>query len=332
MWLSHGKIFSMSLFRVGLGRLALVLALGCVLPCLSNPCYGKDMDKEEIRQRLLQHLQFLSVELGERSIFRPQNLKTAENYVAREFESLGYDVRRQSFICQRVEVANVIAGNPDPKGYYLLGAHFDTVSGSPGADDNGSGVAVLLEVARLTRGAPTHKPWAFVGFTTEEPPVFFGPYMGSRVYAKKARKNRENLLGMLCLESVGYFVDKPNSQAIPLPLKFMGYSTTGNYLGLVGNRRSRPLLYDLERVLQASCSLPVATLAVPLGGSLIPETRLSDHANFWDEGYQAVMLTDTAFLRNPNYHAPTDTIDTLNLDAMVELTVGLAHFVREAGK
>jgi Zn-dependent M28 family amino/carboxypeptidase len=318
--------------RVAPGWIVLVLALVGGIFFRSGPCYGKDMDKAEIRQRLLHHLQFLSVEVGERCIFRPENLKAAEDYVAREFESLGYAVRRQPFICQRVKVANVIAGDPDPKGYYLLGAHFDTVAGTPGADDNASAVAVLLEVARLTQGTSTPKPWAFVGFTTEEPPVFFTPYMGSRVYAKQARKNRENLLGMLCLESVGYFVDEPDSQHIPLALKFMGYSTTGNYLGLVGNWRSRPLLNDLEQALRAGCSLPVATLAVPLSGSLIPETRLSDHANFWDEGFQAVMLTDTAFLRNPNYHAPSDTIDTLDLDAMVELTLGLAHFVRKAGR
>ena len=322
----------LALLRIGPCWIAFIIAWGGLLPCLAPPCYGKDMDKVEIRRRLIQHLQYLSVDLGERCIYRPQNLKTAEDYVAREFESMGYAVRRQPFICQRVEVANVIAGDPDPKGYYLLGAHFDTVAGTPGADDNASGVAVLLEVARLTQGVPTHKPWAFVGFTTEEPPAFLTPYMGSRVYAKKARKNKENLLGMLCLESVGYFVNEPNSQYIPLPLKFLGYSTTGNYLGLVGNRRSRPLLTGLERAFQAGCSLPVATLAVPLGGSLIPETRLSDHANFWDEGYQAVMLTDTAFLRNPNYHTYRDTIDTLNLDAMVEITLGLARFVRDAGK
>ena len=322
----------LALLRIGPCWIAFIIAWGGLLPCLAPPCYGKDMDKVEIRRRLIQHLQYLSVDLGERCIYRPQNLKTAENYVAREFESMGYAVRRQPFICQRVEVANVIAGDPDPKGYYLLGAHFDTVAGTPGADDNASGVAVLLEVARLTQGVPTHKPWAFVGFTTEEPPAFLTPYMGSRVYAKKARKNKENLLGMLCLESVGYFVNEPNSQYIPLPLKFLGYSTTGNYLGLVGNRRSRPLLTGLERAFQTGCSLPVSTLAVPLGGALIPETRLSDHANFWDEGFQAVMLTDTAFLRNPNYHAPSDTIDTLNLDAMVEITLSLAHFVRQAGK
>jgi hypothetical protein len=290
------------------------------------------MEKAEVRQRLSQHLHYLSVELGERGIFRPENLKAAEDYVAREFKSSGYEVRRQSFVCRQQEVANVIAGHPDPRGYYLLGAHFDTVDGTPGADDNASGVAVLLEVARLTREASPAVPWAFVGFTTEEPPSYSTPDMGSRVYAQAARKNRENLLGMLCLESVGYFVQEPHSQQIPLALKFLGYSTTGNYLGLVANWHSRPLLQKLEKALQAGCTLPVSSLAVPLGGSFIPETRLSDHANFWDEGYQAVMLTDTAFLRNPNYHAPTDTMDSLNLDAMVDITLGLAHFVRETGK
>jgi Zn-dependent M28 family amino/carboxypeptidase len=322
----------MTPFRVIFFWTTFGIILGSLFLSPLRPLYAQAMDKEEIRRRLQQHLQYLSVDLGERCIFRPKNLKTAEDYVAREFESLGYPVRRQPFICQRVEVANVIAGHPDPQGYYLLGAHFDTVAGTPGADDNASGVAVLLEVARLTRDTPTPRPWAFVGFTTEEPPVYFTSYMGSRIYAKQARKNRENLLGMLCLESVGYFVEEPNSQQIPLPLKLLGYSTTGNYLGLVANWHSRPLLQKLEKSFQAASSLPVSTLAVPLGGGLIPETRLSDHANFWDEGFPAVMLTDTAFLRNPNYHAPGDTIDTLNLDAMVELTLALAHFVKEGGK
>ena len=315
-----------------LRRITFALACCGLLTVLPVQLIGGAMDKGELRRRLQQHLQYLSVEVGDRSIYRPENLIAAEDYVARQFESLGYPVRRQPFICQRVEVANVIAGNPDPTGYYLLGAHFDTVAGTPGADDNASGVAVLLEVARLAREAPLPKPWAFVGFTTEEPPVYFTPYMGSRVYAKKARKSRENILGMLCLESVGYFRNEANSQYIPLSLKFMGYSTTGNYLGIVGNWSSRPLVQGLERAIKAGCTLPVAILAAPMVGTLVPEARLSDHANFWDEGYQAVMLTDTAFLRNPNYHTPQDTIDTLDLDAMVELTLGLVHFVREAGK
>jgi Zn-dependent M28 family amino/carboxypeptidase len=232
----------------------------------------------------------------------------------------------------RQEVANIIAGDQNPRGYYLLGAHYDTVAGSPGADDNGSGVAVLLEAARLARHLNPSKPWVFAGFTTEEPPVFRTPYMGSNFYARQARKDGHKILGMLCLESVGYYSQEPGSQNLPLPLKYMGYPTTGNFIGLVSDRRSKPLMQALAKSLENGCRLPVATLAVPLGGYLLPEVRLSDHANFWDQGYAAVMLTDTAFMRNPNYHTADDRVDTLDLDAMVELTLGLAHFIRNAGK
>lgn len=287
--------------------------------------------KEEIHIRLRDHVRYLSQTIGDRSIYRPQALKAAEDYVWQTFQSQGYQPERQTFIYLKQEVANVIAGNRRPQGYYILGAHFDTVAGTPGADDNASGVAVLLEVARLTRPLFPALPWAFIGFTTEEPPAFFTPYMGSRFYARRARQQKDKIKGMLCLEMVGYYRHEPHSQDLPFPLRFMGYPTTGNFIGLISDRRSRPLLHRLEQALRNGCQLPVATLAVPLGGYLLPETRLSDHASFWDQGYPAIMLTDTAFLRNPNYHGPRDTMETLDLDAMVELTLGLVHFVKQTG-
>jgi hypothetical protein len=278
------------------------------------------------------HLTVLSVTLGERSLYRPKHLKAAEEYVHRSFAALGYPVKRQVFRCQKQEVANVVAGKPAAAGYYILGAHFDTVAGSPGADDNASGVAVLLETARLVREAALPRPWVFIGFTSEEPPAFNTLYMGSNVYARQARRDGHRILGMLCLESVGYFRQEPDTQVIPLPLRFMGFPTTGNFLGLVSDRRSKPLMQRLQAALTAGGRLPVETLAVPFGGYLVPEVRLSDHANFWDQGYPAVMLTDTAFLRNPNYHTDRDRLETLDLNAMVELTLGLSRFLRsEAG-
>ncbi|MBW1917257.1 MAG: M28 family peptidase [Deltaproteobacteria bacterium] len=284
--------------------------------------------KAEISRRLQEHVSYLSQTVGERSIYRPQALKAAEDYVRQTFVSQGYQPERQPFIYLRQEVANVIAGHRPAPGYYLLGAHFDTVSGTPGADDNASGIAVLLEVAQLARDLPQPLPWAFVGFTTEEPPAFFTPYMGSRFYAKQARKNKEKIKGMLCLEMVGYYRHEPHSQDLPFPLRFMGYPTTGNFIGLIGNRRSRDLLTRLEQAVRQGCQLPVETLAVPFGGYLLPETRLSDHASFWDQGYPAIMLTDTAFLRNPHYHGPGDVMENLDFAAMVELTLGLVNFVR----
>lgn len=297
-----------------------------VLPLISMPTAGvaEAMNREEIRANLTAHLRYLSVTLGDRSIYRPENLKKAEDYVFRAFQEMGYAPRRQTFIYQRQEVSNVIAGDQDACGYYILGAHFDTVAGTPGADDNASGVAVLLEVARLAQGKKT---WTFIGFTTEEPPAFFTPYMGSRVYAKEARKRQDKILGMLCLEMVGYYRQEPGSQELPLPLRLMGYPTTGNFIGLVSDRRSKPLLERLDRAIKQGCNLPTVTLAVPLGGHILPEVRLSDHANFWDEGYPAIMLTDTAFMRNPHYHGPGDVMENLDLEAMVELTLGLVNFV-----
>jgi hypothetical protein len=290
------------------------------------------MDRREIRQHLEGHLRFLSVDLGERSIFRPANLKAAEDYVLQRFAAMGYSPRRQTFIYMREPVSNIIAGEETPSGYYLLGAHYDTVAGTPGADDNASGVAVLLEVARLARNLTLPGAWVFAGFTCEEPPAFFTPYMGSRVYAKSARQQGHQILGMLCLEMVGYYSQTPGSQSLPLPLRLMGYPTTGNFIGLVSDRRSRPLLTRLETAIKGGCRLPAVTLAVPLGGHILPEVRLSDHANFWDEGYPAIMLTDTAFMRNHHYHGPGDVMERLDLDAMTELTLGLVNFLQREGR
>jgi Zn-dependent M28 family amino/carboxypeptidase len=290
------------------------------------------MDRDVIRANLTKHLHYLSVTLGDRSIYRPETLKAAEDYVFQQFAALGYTPRRQTFIYMKEKVSNVIAGDENPDGYYILGAHFDTVSGTPGADDNASAVAVLLEVARLARNLPRPKPWAFIGFTCEEPPAFFTPCMGSRVYAKEARRQSAKILGMLCLEMVGYYSQAPDSQSLPLPLRLMGYPTTGNFIGLVSDRRSKPLLTRLEAAIKGGCRLPAVTLAVPLGGHILPEVRLSDHANFWDEGYPAIMLTDTAFMRNLHYHGPGDVMDRLDLEAMTELSLGLVNFVAQEGR
>ncbi len=285
------------------------------------------MNRKEIRSGIEAHLRHLSVTLGDRSVYRPQVLKAAEDYILNSFTGMGYPVSRQTIIYQGRERANIIAGTPDPRGYYLLGAHVDTVSGSPGADDNASAVAVMLEVARLARPLTPQRPWVFIGFTLEEPPAYFTPYMGSRVYARQARRNGHQILGMLCLEMVGYYRQEPGSQELPLSLRLLGFSTTGNFIGLVSDRRSRPLMERLEASLRRGCRLPTQSLWVPLGGSLLPETRLSDHANFWDEGYPAVMVTDTAFMRNPHYHTARDTMEKLDLNAMTELTLGLLNFL-----
>jgi hypothetical protein len=301
--------------------------LGSTVP----PCQAESMDRDVIQTNLKNHLTYLSFTLGDRSIFRPENLKAAEDYVAQNFAAMGYAPRRQGFTYMNEAVGNIIAGDENPGGYYILGAHFDTVAGTPGADDNASGVAVLLEVARLARRLPPARPWAFIGFTCEEPPAFLTAAMGSRVYATRARQQNATILGMLCLEMVGYYSQTPDSQSLPLPLKLMGYPTTGNFIGLVSDWSSRPLMERLAASIKTACRLPAVTLSVPFQGHILPEVRLSDHASFWDAGYPAVMLTDTAFMRNPNYHGPGDVMEHLDLAAMTELTLGLVRFIEQLG-
>ncbi len=327
--------FPLAVAAVNGGKLAVFLVwFGALLGVWGpGPGYAELMSRAEIKSNLRTHLEYLSFKLGERSVYRPQNLKAAEDYLWASFKRLGYEPRRQSYTYLRQEVSNIVAGEAAPGGYYVLGAHFDTVAGTPGADDNASGVAVLLETARLARSLAPPRPWTFIGFTCEEPPAFFTPYMGSRVYAQRARQQGDNLLGMLCLEMVGYYSSEADSQELPLSLRLLGYPTTGDFIGLVSDWRSRPLLQRLEAAIKGGCGLPTVSLAVPLGGHLLlPEVRLSDHANFWDAGYPAVMLTDTAFMRNPNYHGPGDVMANLDLEAMTDLVLGLVNFLRLEGE
>jgi len=217
---------------------------------------------------------------------------------------------------------------------YLLSAHYDTVLGTPGADDNASGVAALLEVARLALERDivcgASGMWRFAAFTTEEPPAFQTRHQGSRVFVREARRRRTRIDGVVNLEMVGYFVDAPQSQGVPFPLNLLGYPRTGDFIGVVADWHSKSLACRLVRAMGNNPSLPVEKLVVPGRGLLFSPARLSDHSSFWDHGYRAVMVTDTAFLRNPHYHARSDTIETLNFPAMAEVVCGLLGFLLES--
>ena len=211
--------------------------------------------------------------------------------------------------------------------HWILGAHYDSAPGTLGADDNISAVAILLETARLLMQSD-HPPRniRFVAYTNEEPPHFTNESMGSRVHATSCRKNGDNLQGMICLESLGYFTDKPGSQELPtlygMPDETLAFTrsrgidpTVGNYIAIVGDEQSAQFLARFDT---AFSNRPVPTL--PL---VMPEMRLSDHLSYWDEGFPALMLTDTALFRNPNYHKHTDTVDTLDFKAMASITKNL---------
>jgi hypothetical protein len=297
-------------------------------------------DKSEVRRqqtgdRLKAHLRTLTETIGERSVRFPENLNKTADYIQSFYEDIGIAVHREPYDYSDFKVDNVVAEistGPQPSRRYLLGAHYDSVSGTAGADDNASAIAVQLETARCLKALLGREALdlavTFVSFALEEPPAYGTRYMGSRVYAKKARKVQERIDGMICLEMVGYACYEPGCQHYPFPLGFFGYPKEGNYIGIVGNFKSGGFTKALFKAFQNNPELPVIKIRIPLNGRILPAVRLSDHASFWDQGFKAVMITDTAFFRNPHYHRPSDTMEKLDYRFMAELVESLLLFFK----
>lgn len=269
------------------------------------------------------HINRLAVDIGPRPVTNELSIKKTENYITNYFKNIGLQVQLQQYKYGNYDITNIITGSQEnllsPK-YYVIGAHYDSVPETYGADDNASGIAVLLELARYTMQEKISLPVRFVAFTAEEPPNFSTRYQGSKVFVKSALENKDEILGAIILEMVGY---TSNEQAYPLVLKWMGYPSKGNFIGIVGNRKSKKFGQSIFQSFKKNEQLPVETLFVPFNGRILPDTRLSDHSTFWDAGLFAVMITDTAFFRNPNYHTPKDTFDTLDYFFMAELVKSL---------
>ena len=253
-------------------------------------------------------------------------LQTAE-YLAARLAEYGWTTKRQSFRALGKAYLNILGiksprGRPakDAPAPLLIGAHYDTVVASPGADDNASALAVLLEAADRLRHVAVARPVWLAAFCLEEHGL-----LGSRAFISRLKHTRQSLDSVIVLECVGYASRNAGSQrtppGIPIPVP-----TVGNFLGIVGNEASRDLVAAVERnARRVTPTTPTVALAVPACGESLPDVRRSDHAAFWDEGYRAVMLTDTADFRNPHYHQPSDTLDTLDLDFLAgvsEIVVG----------
>jgi hypothetical protein len=293
------------------------------------------IDIQQTGERLEAHLRTLTETIGERSVRFPEHLDKTADYIQLFYEDIGIAVHREPYDYSDFKVENVVAEistGPQPSRRYLLGAHYDSVSGTVGADDNASAIAVQLETARCLKALLGREALdlavTFVSFALEEPPVYGTRYMGSRVYAKKARKVQEKIDGMICLEMVGYACYEPGCQQYPFPLGFFGYPKEGNYIGIVGNFKSGGFTKALFKAFQKNPELPVIKLKIPFNGWVLPSVRLSDHASFWDQGFKAVMITDTAFFRNPHYHRSSDTMEKLDYRFMAELVESLLLFFK----
>ncbi len=278
-------------------------------------------------EALRKHVHSLSVVIGSRSIREYEKLQEAERYIRAFLEGQEIPFELQGYDHEGKRYNNIIVtleGTRHPEESVIIGAHYDTVQGTPGADDNASAVAVLLELCRDLREYRPGRTLKMIFFVLEEPPAFMTPAMGSYFYAAQAKERGENIAGMISLEMLGYFSDAEGSQAFPVPGMHWMFPNRGNFIGVIGNVHSRELTLAVAESIKAGSGIPVEHLvALPF----IPGVGLSDHGPFWKFGYRAVMITDTAFYRNPNYHTAKDSIETLRFDKMSQIVRGMVHVV-----
>ncbi len=281
------------------------------------PAAGPEL--AEFSRILRRHLVHLSVTIGPRSLKKPATLARAADYLQSELEALELAVRRQSYLVGIQPCHNLEVRLPGPGPELVVGAHYDSVPNSPAANDNGTGVAAVLLLAEKLREVELPVGLRLVLFANEEPPYFQTPLMGSWVYARWLREEAVDLEGMLCLETIGYYTDEPNSQHLPDPLGQL-FPRTGNFLTFAGNLDSRALLHKAIGSFRRLEPFPSEGLIAP---DEFPFLNWSDHFGFWEEGYPAIMLTDTAPLRYPHYHTSEDTVDKLNFDGLSRVCRGL---------
>jgi len=278
-----------------------------------------------LREQLLKDVAKLAGEIGDRNVNSEyENLCKASDFIEESFVEAGYKVSRQGYEvgqyglegreCYNLEVE--ITGSEKPDDIVVIGAHYDSLEGTPGANDNGSGVAALLALARAFVDKKPARTLRFVAFTNEEPPYFQSDDMGSFVYARRCRERKENVVAMLSLETIGYYTDEEGSQNFPLGLMDFVYSTTGNFISFVGNIKSCKLLRDVTGFFRQYAKFPSESACLP---EQISGVAWSDQWSFWRNGYPGIMVTDTAPFRYPYYHTDEDTPEKINYDRFAYL-------------
>lgn len=285
-------------------------------------------EQRGLEQELRTHVQQLAGSIGERNLFRYKQLVSAADYLRTALASFGYEVRRHLYEisgqpCENLEAE--VRGKERPDEIVLIGAHYDSVQGSPGANDNATGVAAMLSLSRAFASLQPSRTVRFVAFTNEEPPLFQSRHMGSRIYAARSRERGERITLMLSLETIGYYSDQPGSQGYPFPIGFF-YPSTANFIAFVSNMENARWVRLLLTAFRRHAQFPSE------GGALwewIPGVAWSDHWSFWKEGYPAVMVTDTAPNRYPQYHTSADTPDNVDFARMARVVSGLQRTIAE---
>jgi len=281
-----------------------------------------------LRDALGRDVEKLSGDIGERNFIQYQKLGKAADFLEASFQTAGYKVERQGYKIDDQFYYNIaveIPGKKKPDEIVVIGGHYDSVVGSPGANDNATGAAGVLALARMFAGKQPEKTVRFVEFVNEEPPFFWTGNMGSLVYAKRSRERNEKIVAMLSLETIGYYSDAKNSQKYPAPLNLL-YPTSGNFIGFIGNTASSKLVREAIASFRRHAEFPSEGAAIPGG---IPGVGWSDQWSFWQHGYRGLMVTDTAPYRYPYYHTAEDTPDKVDWERTTKVIAGLEKVVAD---
>jgi len=313
--------------------LFLLLLIACFayvmwMPGQSGSEFTRPLTNSElkIQENIKTHVAKLAAQIGERNVWYYEELEASAAYITQILEDLGYEVKKQHYsvldkvvVNLEVELPGVLMSDE----IVLVGAHYDSAIGAPGANDNASGVAALLELARLFVGQRCSRTLRFVFFTNEESPFFQTADMGSLVYARRSHELNEKIVVMICLETIGYYSSEPGSQKYPFPFNLF-YPNTGDFLAFVGNLASRQLVHRAISSFRRHSSFPSEGAAAP---QWITGIGWSDQWSFWQENYPAVMLTDTAPFRYPAYHSDMDTAEKLDYNALARIVQGVYSIV-----
>ncbi len=312
-------------------RMLLLLSIlfvgGCYLVAQPSARKNEPSPVKADPKLLRQHVVTMSETFHPRDWQSPKNLNRCADYIAKQFKDSGATVEMQDYEIHRVTYRNVIGRFGVGKNKkIIIGAHYDSCDDTPGADDNASGVAGLIELARLIGKKQPDLEVELVAYTLEEPPFFGGNEMGSAIHAASIAKEKDRIIGVIVLEMIGYFSDEPGSQDYPSPLLKMYYPNEGNFITVVSKWNQGKWISQLKAGIKGTTDLPVYSFRGPAS---LPGIDFSDHRNYWPHGIPAAMVTNTAFYRNKTYHTPNDTADKLDYDRMGKVVVGVYETIRD---
>jgi Zn-dependent M28 family amino/carboxypeptidase len=288
------------------------------------------LQKNEItlQKSLQQDIRKIAVEIGARNVGQHDKLNATRDFLITSLTQSGYKVKQQAYKVKGKSYSNLEVervGTETPNEIIVIGGHYDSAYASPGANDNGTGAAATLELARIFAQKDTKRTIRFVEFTNEEPPFFWTENMGSLVYAKQIKQHQEEIVAMLSLETMGYFSDATDSQKYPPPLNLL-YPNQGNFIGFIGNLNSGDLVRRAIASFRRHVQFPSEGAALP---GWMSGVGWSDHWSFWEQGYPGIMVTDTAPYRYPHYHTLDDTPDKINFDKLARVVSGLINVISD---